>query len=55
MQALSDTTKTEEVLTSESDGDGQSDSGDEGSDSSDDEETTAMANKFAALAGEGDE
>lgn len=55
VQALSDA-KSDEVLTSESDNERQSDSGDDNSGTSDDEEeTTAMANKFAALAGDGDD
>ncbi|KAJ8704828.1 hypothetical protein PYW08_012148 [Mythimna loreyi] len=54
VQALSSDDKTEDVSSSESDADRHSDSADERSDSSDDEETTAMANKFAALAGDGD-
>ncbi|KAJ8706662.1 hypothetical protein PYW07_012740 [Mythimna separata] len=55
VQALSSDDKTEDVLTSESDEERQSDTNDECSDSSDEEETTAMANKFAALAGDGDD
>uniref|UniRef100_A0A2A4JXE0 Guanine nucleotide-binding protein-like 1 n=1 Tax=Heliothis virescens TaxID=7102 RepID=A0A2A4JXE0_HELVI len=54
VQALTDDTtlKSDDLNLSESDGERQSDSSDGGDVSSDDDETAAIANKFAALAGD---
>ncbi|XP_047039847.1 guanine nucleotide-binding protein-like 1 [Helicoverpa zea] len=54
VRAITDDTtlKSDDLNTSESDGDRHSDSSDADDDSSDDDETAAIANKFAALAGD---
>ncbi|PZC73787.1 hypothetical protein B5X24_HaOG208762 [Helicoverpa armigera] len=54
VRAITDdsTLKSDDLNTSESDGDRHSDSSDADDDSSDNDETAAIANKFAALAGD---